>query len=585
MNCLSTTPYPDPLPATAQVHRDTETQTKRWWRGCSMVVVTTILLLCMVPVASAQPAQAIPHLQQRDGAVQLIVDGKPFLMRGAELENSTASSPSYLEKLWPKLVAMRLNTVVAPVYWNFIEPREGSFDFSSVDDLIKGARAHDVRLVVLWFGSWKNSMSSYAPGWVKQDSDRFPRARRTDGSPMEILSAFSKANLVADSSAFAALMDHLRKVDGEHRTVVMVQVENEVGMIPEARDHSALANAAFQAPVPAALTDYLSKHRDTLAPQLKAAWRAHGFKVGASWEDTFGASAQTDEFFTAWTEGHYTGEVAASGKAVYPLPLFANAALIRPGKAPGEYPSGGPLPHLFDIWHAAAPAVSFLAPDIYFPNFLEWAKKYARPGVPFFIPETGRVSGAQMGANAFYAYAQLNAMGFSPYAPEFLSPDDAKALGEAYEIIAQLTPLILASQGTGKLVGMLPPTAFDGTVDLSPQTFVLGNYTMTARFEKPGSVSTGAKSDTDSSITHGGLVIQIGPNDFWFAGTGITVSFGTHGEAHSAAGIDSIWEGHFVDDQWVQGRQMNGDDTNQGRYLSLPANEFSIRRVTLYPYH
>lgn len=553
---------------------------------CILTVALAGAWFGVVPaISAAQAVHAAPHLAQRHGAVQLIVDGKPLLMRAGELENSSASSLSYLDKLWPQFEAMHLNTLIAPVYWNLIEPREGHFDFATVDGLIDGARAHHMHLVLLWFGSWKNSMSSYVPGWVKRDSDRFPRARRSDGTPMEILSAFGKANLDADSTAFAALLRYVKKKDAARHTVVMVQVENEVGMIPEARDHGPLANAAFRAPVPAALTDYLSRHESTLAPGLKAAWAGHGSRVGADWNATFGADLRTDELFTAWTEGHYTGTVAARGKAVYRLPMYVNAALVRPGKKPGQYPSGGPLPHLFDVWHAAAPAIDFFAPDIYFPNFREWAGKYARSGVPFFIPETGRVSGAQMGVNALYAYAQLNAMGVSSYGPEFLSADDAKALGQAYAVIAQMTPLILANQGTGKMVGILPPTRFDGKVDLSPQTVALGDYEMTVRFRKPGATSDQADDGSASPSVHGGLIIQAGPDDFWFAGTGMTVSFASRGKTRARAGIDSIWAGHFVHGHWVRGRQMNGDDDNQGRELRLPADRFSIRQVKLYRYH
>jgi beta-galactosidase GanA len=335
----------------------------RHWHMCDAAFVIA-LLLPGAALATSTPDASMPHLGQRHGATQLIVDGRPFLMRAGELENSSASSLPYLDTLWPRFEAMHFNAVIAPVYWNLIEPQQGQFDFSTVDGLIEGARAHDMRLVLLWFGSWKNSMSTYVPAWVKRDSSRYPRARRSDGTPMDILSALSDANSKADSAAFVALMKHLRQTDGTRHTVVMVQVENEVGMIPEARDHGPLADAAFHAPVPKALTDYLSKHRENLAPALESAWRAHGFKTGVDWETTFGAGAQTDELFTAWTEGRYTGDVAAAGKAVYPLPMYVNAALIRPGKRPGDYPSGGPLPHLFDVWRAAAPAVDFLAPDI-----------------------------------------------------------------------------------------------------------------------------------------------------------------------------------------------------------------------------
>jgi beta-galactosidase GanA len=534
-------------------------------------------------LAQVRAATPLPHLQQEHGATQLIVDGAPFLIRGGELENSSASSPAYMKAVWPKLAAMHLNTVLLPAYWELIEPQEGHFDFGSVDDAIAGARRHHMHLVLLWFGSWKNSMSSYAPAWVKRDRQRFPRAQRSDGTGMEILSALSPNNLEADSRAFAALMRHLRQGDTAH-TVIMVQVENEVGMIPEARDHGALANAAFVAPVPAALTGYLARHSGTLAPALKTAWKAHGYRSGADWPDTFGKSPATDELFTAWTEGRYTGQIAARGKAIYPLPMFVNAALVRPGKQPGQYPSGGPLPHLFDIWHAAAPAIDFFSPDIYFPNFVEWANRYARPGKPFFIPETGRVNAAQMGANALYAFAQIDALGFSPYAPEYLSPDEAGTMGAVYTLLDHLTPLILAKQGTGKMVGIRAPAQFDGGVILDTQHFTLGDYTFAVHFREPPPISVGAKTETAIPGAHGGLIIQLAPDEFLVAGSGMIVNFGTHGPGAPIAGIQSVQEGKFVNGAWVRGRILNGDDTNQGRYLRIPAGEFSVRRVWLYRY-
>ena len=135
---------------------------------------------------------------------------------------------------WSRLTALGLNTVLAPVYWDLIEPQEGRFDFSLVDGLIASAREHDLRLVLLWFGSWKNCMSCYVPSWIKTDPQRFPRAQSSAGRGLEMLSAFSEENVEADVRAFAALMRHLREVDAGRHTVIMVQVENEIGMIPEA---------------------------------------------------------------------------------------------------------------------------------------------------------------------------------------------------------------------------------------------------------------------------------------------------------------------------------------------------------------
>lgn len=542
------------------------------------------LLFACAQLAEAAPAQSMPRLAHQHGASQIIVDGKPFLVRGGELENSSASSSAYMESVWTKVDAMHFNTVLAPAYWRLIEPKEGSFDFGSVDSLIKGAREHNVRVVLLWFGSWKNSMSSYVPDWVKEDQKHFPRAQTADGRGEEILSALSPTNLAADSDAFVALMKHLQSIDSVDRTVIMVQVENEVGMIPDARDHSPGADAAFMAAVPSDLTDYLAKHREALQPALRKAWEAHGAKVGANWPETFGFGLATDEFFTAWTEGRFTGEVAARGKAEYPLPMYVNAALIRPGRLPGQYPSGGPLPHLFDIWRAAAPAIELLSPDLYFPNFVEWASQYMKPDNPLFIPETGRVNAAEMSANALYSYGQLNAMGYSVYAPEFLKPEDQRSLGDAYALIDQLALFILENQGTGKMVGIRAPAAFDGTVDLAEQQVTLGNYSFTAHFKEPGPLSVGAKAEEETPAAHGGLVIQLDRDDFLVAGTGMILTFSTHGIDDPIAGIDSIWEGSFVNGIWTPGREMNGDESNQGRHLRVPAGKFSIFRVRLYHY-
>jgi len=509
-----------------------------------------VILLSLIGAGSAlgktQPVRpesqsAMPHLAIHNGITQLMVDGHSFLIRGGELENSSGSSLAYLDRLWPKLAAMHFNTVLSPVYWELIEPREGQFDFRNVDGLIQGARQHKMRVVLLWFGSWKNSMSSYAPGWVKRDQARFPRAQRSDGAGIEILSALSSENLAADSHAFVALMRHLREIDGKDHTVVMVQVENEAGMIPEARDHSAVANAAFDAPAPATLMDYLRAHRESLAPELKKAWEARGFKVGANWTDSFGPGPWTDELFTAWTEGLYTGKVAAAGKAVYPLPMFANAALVRPGRLPGQYPSGGPLPHLFDIWHAAAPSIDFLSPDLYFPNFVEWADKYSRSDNAYFFPETGRVSAAQMGANALYAFGHLNSMGFSPYAPDEFPPEETAIFGQTYEVLEQLESLVAAYQGTDRLTGITTPFDFSGAPNLAPQKITMGDYVFDIRFKRPPPISTGAKEESEIPGAHGGLIVRLGPDEFVIAGSGLTIYFAVSGDA--IAGIESITEG------------------------------------------
>jgi beta-galactosidase GanA len=547
------------------------------------LIVALIAGVAVVSAAARAHGQGrgegIPQLRKQGTTMQLVVDGAPFLILGGELGNSSASSLEYLRPYWPKLRAMHLNTVLAPVSWELMEPVEGRFNFANVDSLLADARANDMRLVLLWFGSWKNSMSSYAPAWVKTNQYRFPRTEATRGHGQEILSPFGAANVDADSRAFAALMRHLRSADAARHTVIMVQVENEIGMIPEARDHSALADSLFARSVPATLMAYLSGHRDGLAPALRARWDSAGGKTSGTWQGVFGRGPYTDELFMAWHFARYAERVAAAGKAEYPLPMYVNAALIRPGYVPGQYVSAGPLPHLAEVWRAAAPSIDLLAPDIYFPNFFEWTGNYVRSGNPLFIPEVKLDAHAPL--EALYAIGAHDAIGFSPFAIESATDTDATAIGRTYEVLGELAPLILRQQGRGTMTGVMPRVSFDGTVDDSPQRVTVGGaFAATVSFESPPTQSAA----TVPRALGGGLIIALAPDELLIAGSGIVVTFEPTGPGDPIAGILSADEGRFVNGQWRVSRRLNGDQTHQGRHVRLPPGEFTIQRVKLYRY-
>jgi beta-galactosidase GanA len=539
------------------------------------------LAVAICGVALAAQSAGLPHLRKQAGATQLVVDGRPFLIRGGELGNSSASNLAYLAPHWGRFRALGLNTILAPVYWDLLEPEEGRLDFALVDGLIAEARKHDLRLVLLWFGTWKNSMSCYAPVWVKKDQRRFPRSVDASGRSVEILSPFSTANRDADARAFAALMKHLRGIDGDEHTVVMVQAENEIGMIPSARDHSEEASRLFASAVPRELMEHLVTHIDTLAPELRATWRAAGGRRAGTWTDVFGDGAAAEELFMAWHFARFTQHVAAAGKAEYALPMFVNAALIRPGYQPGQYPSAGPLPHLLDVWRVGAPAIDFIAPDIYFPTFVEWARRYARGGNPLFIPEALRSPDAAV--NSLYAFAAHNAIGFSPFAIESIPEPAASLLAGSNELVAQLTPIIVEHQGRGTMVGLLQ----EHPDSRQPQQVRLNQYVLNATFERgsPPSLADGVSAAPGGAPTWpaGGLVIATATDEFLFAGIGVTVTFAT-AEPGFQAGILNVEEGRFVNGKWENIRWLNGDQTHQGRHVRLEPGRFSIQRVRLYRY-
>ena len=394
---------------------------------------------------------------------------------------------------------------------------------------------------------------------------------------MEILSPFSQENLNADARAFAAFMRHLREADGGDHTVILVQVENEIGMIPDSRDRSASANKLFNESVPTELMSYLAQHKDTLVPEFRAVWAANGFKPRGTWEEVFGQGPGTDEIFMAWHFARYVNRVAELGKAEYGLPMYVNAALIRPGYQPGQYPSAGPLPHLMDIWRAGAPQIDFLSPDIYFPNLAEWTRKYQRSGNPLFIPEVAL--GPLNAVQALYVFGQHDAIGFSPFSIESAAEPTSSLLTASYDLIAQLTPLILAHQGKGEMAGLLP----EGAEQRVPQQVRLGGYILNVTYERRALPSAQDTQTNDAAA--GGLVIATGPDEFLVTGTGLVITFEADTSGEPNVGILSVQEGKYANGQWQPGRWLNGDQTHQGRHLRLVPGKFEIQRIKLYRYH
>ena len=555
-----------------------------------------------MPCRGAAADPGVPHLQKHGGATQLVVDGRPFLIRGAELSNSSASSLEFMKPVWPRLQENRLNTVLATVTWELTEPQEGRFDFRLVDGLIDQARARDLRLVLLWFGSWKNGKSTYQPLWVKTDQARFPLVQNEQGRSLNTLTPFGDATCEADARAFGALMRHLREVDGKRHTVLMIQVENEMGVLEDSRDYGAAARAAFASPVPEELMSHLVAHKDTLVPELRELWEANGARSTGTWAEVFGpgkpagkeipvrtlappmteAEHETawrnlwwpvDEIFMAWRYARFVNRVAEAGKAEYPLPLFVNTWLQQRDHAwPGTYPSGGPVPQVMNVWQAGAPAIDVLAGDIYVPEFQETCERYHRCGNPLLIPESrGGGSGA---AQAIWAFGKLDAIAYSPFGID-RSADADPDFAHGYDIVAQASPLILEHQGDGTMSAVLLEAGGP------PQAVRLGDYRIEARYAANG---PGPLRPATAPERVAGLFIATGPDDFVVIGRAMSVYFSCAAAPAEGVGLGTVDEGVYAGGLWVPGRRLNGDETDQGQHWRFSTFAVGIQHCTVYRY-
>ncbi|MCR4860800.1 MAG: DUF5597 domain-containing protein [Bacteroidales bacterium] len=524
------------------------------------------------PAAQAADAPQ-PHLEKRGNVTQLIVKGEPFLALASELRNSSASSPAYMEPLWANLKAGGMNTVLAVVTWEQVEPVEGQFDFTVVDEMVKAARAHDLKLAILWFGSWKNGMSSYHPVWVKTNDAKYPLAQTKEGNKLPILSTLAKGTAEADGRAYAAMMKHLKEIDSAEQTVIMIQMENEVGLHGYTRDYCPAANEAFAGPVPAQLIDWLTAHKDSLLPETMEAWKKSGCRTSGTWEEVFGKGDRTDEIFMAWNYSTYMNIVSAAGKAEYDLPTFVNAWIVQPeDKRPGNYPSGGPQAQNHDIWRAGAPAIDILSPDIYLADFPNILRMYSRSGNPVFIPESRAGQGGA--ANAAFAIGEMGAIGYSPFGLENGAvTEQNKTFAEFYKKAGCYSKEILAAQAEGRIHGTwvkaLDPTRVKDEV-------VMGDYKIQFELVSSGRRNGGAPQRTGGTYAPDAqgyaIVIQDDADNFTFLGSNIRVVFQPK-EGDKTVGLAKVVTGDFdADGNWVPGRWLNGDEI-QLRYDILPAIE------------
>ncbi len=525
------------------------------------------VILCFIPVCAL--AEDMPHIEKKDGHFAMVVDGKPFLILGAQINNSS-SWASTLPKVWPAVEDLRVNTVEAPVYWEQIEPKQGSFDFANVDLLVNGAREHHLHLVLLWFGTWKNGQAHYVPEWIKTDPQKYPREVSSYGKILDVLSPNSATNLEADKLAFVALMRHLKAIDGAQHTVIMIQVENESGSIGSVRDYSAAANQQFAGDVPSSLTAALHSPSGT-------------------WSKVFGADA--DERFAAYSTASYINQVAKAGKAEYALPMYCNVWLTYPvyalenrdhASAGQEYPSGGPQQGNINIWKSAAPAIDILAPDFYSHDhafYHQAIAAYHRDDNPLFIPET--LLSKDFGSNFFYALGH-GAIGFSPFGIDYtnwtITDDKIPAhLSENFAVFRPMASEVAQLSLDGKLQTAVEQAGKPRQRLHFPGVDAIVSFGFPQRDgeQPPGTPDASGRA----------MVAQLGPFEFLITGFDASVSFelaSTPGDKPGNEQIEILRaeEGQYVKGAWQTSRIWNGDQTDRG--LNFHSGNSIVVRIHLH---
>ncbi len=525
-------------------------------------------LLSSVPFSYAQATLKplpLPSIVQKDGRFALLVDGEPYLMLGAQVNNSSAW-PATLSKVWPTAEHLGVNTLEVPIYWEQFEPEQGHFDPSFLRTLLTQARQHHVHLVLLWFGTWKNGSGHYTPSYIKLDEARAPHVIDAKGNKVDSLSPISEFALNADRTAFATLMRALKSADPQH-TVLMVQVENEPGTYGSVRDHSTDAQRIFAGAVPATLLTVMHKQPGT-------------------WQQVFGTDA--DEFFHAWMVAHYIGQIAEAGKKEYALPLYVNVALRDPFNArPGSYESGGATDNVIPIWKAAAPAIDLICPDIYMPEYAKYVKVldlYHRPDNAMFVPETGN---SPAYARYFFAALGHQAFGFSPFGMDTTGYVNAP-LGAARINDEALAPFALNYSIFGPMARIVAKLNFEGKLqavsedpEVHSQVLDFGAWKATVSYGLP---QFGAGNPPGGNMTPdgGAMVAQLGPGEFLVTAVHARVDFEPAIQSPAKhRQFVRVEEGAYAGNAWHFERIWNGDQTDYGlNFTSVP----QVLRVRLATY-
>ena len=543
-----------------------------------------------------------PCIAEKGNQKVLLVDGKPFIMLAGEVHNSDSSSPAYMEQIWKIADDLGMNSLLLPVTWEMVEPVEGEFHFEVLDQLIDQAREYGMKIGILWFGSFKNAECMYAPEWVKRDLERFHRGQIVKGKnkagrrvsptlpvtiPYTTISYLSENAMQADARAFGKMMQHVCEYDEAEGTVITVQVENETGLLGNAREVSDEADAAFAGEVPQEFASYMRSHTEYMEEDVRAAVEAGAEK--GSWSEVFGAAAE--EIFSAYHVASFVECVAKAGKDAYNLPMTVNCWLDKAADTPGDYPSGGPVARVHEVWDYCAPSIDVYCPDIYVPYFNKVCDRFVKGGTnPLYIPEAATHSYAA--PRMVYTIGHYHAMCYSPFGfddigkpfsaaqgylfgmdvtdPALKTPQNFEEYAALGKILREAMPLLAERYGTTDLQAVCAEREAEKKKslglpeDMNPMERLMAEAAASTKmiFGDLG-VSAGfggmMRPRNDGVL----LVCRTKENEVYMIGEQCDIQLFSADSEKTNLDILRLEEGTFENGAFVPGRRFNGDEAAQ----------------------
>jgi hypothetical protein len=470
--------------------------------------------------------EMIAHFEELNGRKAFFVDGKPFIILGLQWDCDGCYTPEDMDPFFEHGEKMGLNTASLLLYWKEIEPVKGEYRFEMLDHRIEMARKHNMKIVLVWFGSYKNGNLTYAPDYIRFDHKTYTKVIDKHGKVhTNFCCPTARETHRRDELALIEVFKHLKEVDSETHTVILFQMENETGIFGTDRCYCGSCNEEYKK------NDYEKEY---------------GVRAG--------------EYFTAQCIAEYCDSLTKTVKDIYPLPVYMNAWLnkVHANERAGfDYPNGGPVPDVLEMYFKTIKYIDCIAPDIYQfsrRDFEYFCKAYSIHNNPLFIPECATGMGTRTARNIFYAIGDYAAFGYDPWAinrccPGFMTTplvttvdgrwsDEAYELHKSYKVINDAMEPIVMAQNTPNIKTIVQEEGENGIL------LKFGDIDAEVTYEHPANTARG-------------LVIRRSKDEFIVIGGGFHIRFSREGG--KKVSIATVESGKFEGEKWVSSHVLSSE--------------------------